>query len=74
MYNGYKNYETWNVALWIQNDESWYLFAKNFKESDYKEFANTMVNEFNIHTTPDNVAWDDTSLDTKALDDLIKEL
>ena len=21
-YNGYKNYQTWNVALWIDNDES----------------------------------------------------
>jgi len=23
--NGWKNYETWNVALWLQNDEGLYL-------------------------------------------------
>lgn len=23
-YNGWKNYETWNVALWIDNDQSTY--------------------------------------------------
>ena len=26
-YNGWKNYNQWNVVLWINNDESLYFFA-----------------------------------------------
>ena len=27
-YNGWKNYETWNVALWLDNDEGSYAWAR----------------------------------------------
>ncbi len=27
-YNGYTNYHTWNVALWIANDETIYRHAR----------------------------------------------
>ena len=32
MYNGHKNYNHWNVSLWINNDERLYFIAKYFIE------------------------------------------
>ncbi len=31
-YNGHKNYNHWNVSLWINNDEGLYRMAQNFIE------------------------------------------
>ena len=31
-YNGWKNWESWNVALWIGNDEVLYLMANDCYE------------------------------------------
>jgi len=36
-YNGWANYETWNVALWIQNDRSLYEIAREC--GDYQSFC-----------------------------------
>lgn len=38
-YNGYKNYETWNVSLWLGNDESYYNITKNMKANELKEYV-----------------------------------
>ena len=32
MYNGHKNWNHWNVSLWINNDEGLYRMAQNFIE------------------------------------------
>ena len=32
-YNGWKNYETWNVALWIDNDQGSYNEARDITRS-----------------------------------------
>lgn len=70
-YNGWKNYETWNVALWIQNDEGFHSVAQDAQEiGDFIDFVVT-----NGHThTPDGVEWDGSQLDYEALDDLIQEI
>ena len=39
-YNGWTNYETWNVALWMDNDYGNYLKAKESK--NYKEFLSKL--------------------------------
>jgi hypothetical protein len=35
--NGYENWETWNVASWIGNDEL--LYAISREASDYSDFV-----------------------------------
>ena len=67
-YNGWTNYETWNVALWIGNDEGLYNLAKEC--DDYEAFSEMMGET----ETPDEVAWNDSGLDNDELDTMIQEL
>ena len=69
-YNGYKNYETWNVALWLQNDEGLYEFSKSMP--DYVTLRDTLRRVGTLET-PDKVAYNDSGLDIKALDGLVRD-
>lgn len=71
-YNGWTNYETWNVALWIGNDEGLYSIAKQC--ADYDDFQAVMREDFNSIETPDGVAWNDSGLNHVELDDMMREL
>ena len=55
--NGWKNYETWNVALWIQNEQSLYNLAMECW--GFTEFKNVVRDDLGALTTQDGVAWDD---------------
>ena len=74
-YNGWANYATWNVALWIGSDEGLYHTAKEYQHvsEPYRAFADAM-RELDDIETPDRVAYNDRSLDTDALDEMIREL
>ena len=69
-YNGWKNYETWNVALWISNDEGLYSLARETR--NYAAFRD-ILREMDITETPDGVAYNDSGLDIDALDEMISE-
>ena len=70
-YNGFKNYETWNVSLWLNNDEGFYSVAQEC--DDYDDFI-SFVN-CNGHThTPDGVEWDDSVIDFDRMDEIIQEV
>jgi hypothetical protein len=70
-YNGWKNYETWNVALWIQNDEARNSLAK--KAGNYIKYVIALA-AIGETQTPDGVSYADDTLDLDALNALIREL
>ena len=70
-YNGWKNYETWNVALWIGNDQGMYEFAKVC--GTYANYVEQM-REVGYTETPDKVAYNDSGLDVERLDEMIRDL
>jgi len=77
-YNGWKNYETWNVVLWISNDEGLYLSAVDFMKTyrgrkPYRDWLRYM-NENLPHYTPDGVDYRDFDLSFKELNDMMRGL
>jgi len=77
-YNGWTNWETWNVALWIQNDEGLYRSAYGMVRNRghlfgaYKEFVRGMGLE--NEETPDGAAYISDKLDYQELDEMMLEL
>jgi hypothetical protein len=78
-YNGWKNYDTWNVALWIANQQDVYFGAVDFMKNEnpdplnpYRAFVISCGLE--AQKTPDDVAYMADSLDYDALNDMMKEL
>lgn len=77
-YNGWKNRETWNVSLWINNDEPLYRAAVSFmrhcdkSRAPYKEFMASF--ELEDAFTPDGVKWISRKLDYRALNAMMREL
>ena len=75
-YNGYKNYETWNVSLWIQNDFGLYNIAKDCQQSEcmWDAFQETMIDCQGITMTPDGVMYNDPEIDGLKIAEVIAGL
>jgi hypothetical protein len=78
-YNGWKNYDTWNISLWINNDENIYNGAVEFMTNEnpnpadpYRAFVISCGLE--AQKTPDGVAYMAEGIDLEALNAMMKEL
>ena len=72
-YNGWANYETWNVTLWLGNDETMYNFARAWAEHGYKSLSHQLVETFGA-VTPDGVYWKHADLDIDRLNEYLLEM
>jgi hypothetical protein len=71
MYNGHKNWNHWNVSLWLNNDEGLYEIKKRHLRRnrwgiDTKdEVAENILNDLNdlgITETPDGAPYSKTAI------------
>jgi len=82
-YNGWANWATWNVALWIQNDEFLYNTAKacvtyrEGLETPWEKFVRCMTDgQIGRHLgqTPDGCRWDDPAIDGMEINSMMQDL
>ena len=71
-YNGWENYETWNVALWINNDQDLYDFAHEC--GDYETLVNRLYEEYGVTETKDGVKFNDPAVNVIQLNSDVFDL
>jgi len=71
--NGWTNYQTWNVALWISNQQGLYNLARESK--DYQTFVDCLeACTMNDATTGDGVKWNDPRVNVVELNEMFEDL
>lgn len=77
-YNGWKNRQTWNVALWIGNDEWLYTAAVDYMRHVHKGRApyRLFIERMGMASerTPDGIKWMGRGLDLQALNEFMREM
>ena len=68
-YNGWTDWTTWNVGLWIRNDQCYYNIAKDCK--DYMDFLYEMQAMIGSFATPDGADWGEANIEE--LNEVISE-
>ena len=73
-YNGWKNWETWNCGLWVNNDYAMYNFVLglvNSKVTEWADVAECLTTYFGAKT-PDGVTW--TDADEAEMTEMLTEM
>jgi len=70
-FNGYTNYESWNVALWINNTEGLYHLAQ---ECGNYEDTIEVLKELGVYKTPDGTRYDSPKINRVEINDLVYDL
>lgn len=80
-YNGWANYETWNISLYINNEYNLYQLAcayvRNMKENhmriDFTDLISTLE-DVATSKTPDGVKWCSMKANLDELNEMLDDL
>ena len=81
-YNGWTNYETWNAALWLDNDYFYYsiMMMQSVKSFDdfIKKIQSITVNNLDANwdwrfKTGDGISWSDPKINVQEINEKIQE-
>ena len=65
-YNGFKNWNHWNVSLWINNDEGLYLTARAYSRRASRDVAARAMldalHDMGVTHTPDGAPYSVSSI------------
>lgn len=81
-YNGWTNYETWNVMLWVDGDEAIYnvlleyarQLARTGERADYDELFTRYLGFGEEDETPDGVKWFGEEVNREEVEEAINEM
>ena len=65
-YNGWTNWETWNVAMWIGNDEMFHRMMTQGAKGNWEQFK-ALAMQFGITKTPDGVSFENPAVNQDEL-------
>jgi hypothetical protein len=68
-YNGWTNYDTWLVALWLHNDQGNDERLRSFSKDDIAEFG---LDELQLFYYGDEVKWSEVNID-EIINNLLEE-
>lgn len=77
-YNGWRNRQTWNVSMWLNNDYGIYISAVQYMKDHPQSIQpySNFVRFFGLEDerTTDRIKWLSNSLDYEALNAMMREL
>lgn len=71
-YNGWTNWETWNIALWLDNEK--YYYDLTLESSCFFDFVLKLIKDGEPLETPDGAKFFDWKVNIEEIDEKIKEL